>query len=505
VAYKWKTRPYRHQILAVKRALKLGNVALLMDPRTGKTKTTVDYLSILAQTRGVRKALIVCPNRIMDVWVDEIHAHCPLRVHVTVWDREARADKKPIPQASAVFDLHVVITNYETFSTPGKRLPSGARSQKTGRFKHRALVRKWIGKDKAACVLDEFHKMQDAGGKWSTMLVSMRDDFRYRLGLTGTPIPKAAKIHALYMMWQWLNPARFEDVAPNVTQFKQLTGTWVNGKSYNMWVAPRTEGVDLVHERIHEDAYCVRIEECFDMPATLPPRIISVKLKLNESAKIYDDLATKMVARLENGDLVDASRVVVQVLRLAQITGGTVIMPDLSVEVEPGQRQPNKLVVLGKEKLLALKEILTEEMLEQEQKCIIAARFRADLTRIERLCRKIDMPFFVLKGGMSRHDGTRAWKEFNKHGGPCAFVMQPQAGGMGIDLSTASHTIWYSLTPSYIDFTQSNQRNAKSPVPIQFTYLLVPNSVDSLMYEALIDDGDVAKRMMTRPHELLRR
>lgn len=544
--YIWKTKPYRHQVAAIKKALALGDIALLMQPRTGKSKTAIDYFSILSKTKGVRKVFIVCPARIMDVWADEINAHCPYPVHITIWDRDARSDKKPIPQASAVFDIHVVITNYETFSTPGAKIMkpkkvcdefkqsdgdkggvehteigntkrcaeghvtgrmgsvwNGNRSVRTGRFKHRALVTKWIGEDKCVGILDEFHRIQDNGGKWTVMLLSMRDLFSHRLGLTGTPIPKASKIHVLWTLWQWINPERFEGVADNLAEMRTLTGVWLNKKNYSQYVRPKTEGVDAVHERIHEDSYAIRLEECFDMPRETT-RIVKVDLS-RKTGKMYDDMAKQMYTELESGDEVDAQYAIVQAIRLSQITSGFISYRDPDADVEPGEQRPIKIVRIGQEKLLALKGILQEEIQEHEQKVIIAARFKTDLDRIACLCDKIGLTYYQLRGGMSRAAGTRSWKDFNAGEGPSAFIMQPAAGGMGIDLRTAPHFIWFSLTDSFIDFTQAGLRNARSEVPITITYLEVPNSIDQLKREALLTDGDVAKRMLTRPHEILRR
>src|SRR3546814_10797975 len=46
--YRFKTRPYAHQKEALRQLISNGyGGALLMEPRTGKTKTTIDYMSML--------------------------------------------------------------------------------------------------------------------------------------------------------------------------------------------------------------------------------------------------------------------------------------------------------------------------------------------------------------------------------------------------------------------------------------------------------------------------
>ena len=60
--YTPKTKPYAHQVAAIKKLLKNGwGGALLMEPRTGKTKTAIDYSAILHLHEGVNRILVVCP------------------------------------------------------------------------------------------------------------------------------------------------------------------------------------------------------------------------------------------------------------------------------------------------------------------------------------------------------------------------------------------------------------------------------------------------------------
>src|SRR5690349_16053497 len=66
VKYRWKKRPYVHQVEAVKKLLSTGfGGALLMEPRTGKTKVAVDYASILFTADRIRRVLIFCPLGVM--------------------------------------------------------------------------------------------------------------------------------------------------------------------------------------------------------------------------------------------------------------------------------------------------------------------------------------------------------------------------------------------------------------------------------------------------------
>jgi SNF2 family DNA or RNA helicase len=105
---------------------------------------------------------------------------------------------------------------------------------------------------------------------------------------------------------------------------------------------------------------------------------------------------------------------------------------------------------------------------------------------------------------MKRRDSDRAILEFRRHPDAGVFVMQPAAGSLGIDLSTASRMIWYSLTNSWVDYRQACDRIALSRKSTTFTYLLARGTVDEVLYQTLQDDGDIGRAILERPESLLR-
>jgi SNF2 family DNA or RNA helicase len=114
------------------------------------------------------------------------------------------------------------------------------------------------------------------------------------------------------------------------------------------------------------------------------------------------------------------------------------------------------------------------------------------------------LPVWQLRGGMKRRDSDRAILEFRRHPDAGVFVMQPAAGSLGIDLSTASRMIWYSLTNSWVDYRQACDRIALSRKSTTFTYLLARGTVDEVLYQTLQDDGDIGRAILERPESLLR-
>lgn len=514
VKYPWRTKPYAHQLRAIKFAIQHfkehEGVAFLMEPRTGKTKTTIDTLSILHYTKGVRRVLIVCPNRVLGTWVEELHTHCPLIVNTIVWDADAR--KQPIPKASATYDLQVVITNFEAFSTPGRKTPSGRRSKASGRFKHRAMLRAWLEGDRehSAIVVDESHKIKNPSGKSANMIVSMRDDFRYRFLLTGTPVTKAKRAHDVYMQWQLLNPKRFESWGATAEEFRNHIGRWISANGFPQYVGPRETGMADLRKGLHADSFVVKRADCFDLP---PREEIVVPVELGpDTAKAYDDMAQTMVAQLRNGDVAEAAIPLVVTLRLLQITSGFVGIQEIQKGPD-GKPKLNRagepqLVTrasrIGTDKLDRFEELLVEEIVEKDQKVVIAARFVADLNAITELCRKHKIPTWSIRGGMSREDTDKARREFNRHEGLSAIVVQPQAASLGIDLSSASTMIWFSMTPNWTDWSQCCDRIALSRNSTTFYYMIAKGTVDELLMQSLEEDTNMSQYVLAHPDSILR-
>ena len=483
--YRFKTTPYKHQYLAVKRLLKQGyGGALLMEPRTGKTKTTIDWLSILYQQGKVKQALIVCPNRVMGTWVSEFHIHSPRAVHITVWDKDERA--RGIPQFIPGV-LNVILVNYEAFGTPGRKLASGRRSKASGRFHTRSLLLKWIAKNpgKVACVLDESHKIKSPSSKQGGMIVSMAPSFPYRVILTGTPITKAKRAFDVYMQWQFLNPDRFSDL-PTAALFKSHYGRWITDNGYPQWIAPRN--MNELRARMAEDAIIVRRDQCFD----LPPRedIVHYVELSKETRSIYDRMAREMVAEIEEGVYAEASIQLVLNLRLSQLTSGFI------------KDEHKQIRRIGLDKANAL-ELLMEDRFELDEKLVVVARYKEDLNLIEELGRTMKVPVWSIRGDVTRQQSDEGLFKFRTHDGAALMVLQPAAASLGIDLSSASHMIWYSHTSSWVNFSQTCDRIALSRTSTTFTHLVAKHSVDEILLSTLTTDGDVAKAIMTHPRELI--
>lgn len=514
--YRWKTRPYRHQVAAVKQALRqlreTGSFALLMAPRTGKTKTAVDISSIMHQAGEVNRVVIICPVSVIDVWVNEIRAHCPFRRRITVWDKEGRSEVSLPPMGQDVLDF--LIINYDAFSAPGRITgrvvdpetgESYVKRSRTrgGRFEMKRLISSW---QPQMMILDESHRIKTPSARKTTMIWSLAWDkdhnplVPYRLILTGTVLTKKKRVFDIYSQWKFLNrhsPLLFDDEGHRHTigTFKEAYAVWTSRNGYPQWLRNKATEMSKLRRLLHAEAFAITREECYDLPPVLPDVIH--KVPLEESAKYYDQMADEMIAMLESGEYTWAKIPLTQRLRFQQITSGI-------VKTEPTEEHPEgRLVRVGREKLRYLEDLLVD-LVEEEEKVVIGARFHGDIQGIQELAKKLKVSCFELSGRVSRADRTKNIEAFRAHDGAAIFVAQPSAGALGIDLSTAATMIWYSLVDSWVDYEQFRDRIALSPIAVRYIYLLAEGTIDEVKYESLQEDGDVARRLNESPERLRR-
>jgi len=120
--YKFKTKPYDHQKLALEKSWAEKTYALFMEMGTGKSKVLVDNMAILYEQAAIRGAIIVAPKGVYKNWHDiEIPVHLPdhIKHSKVLWT--ASQTKKKQYELDTLFDgkkeLKILIMNVEAFST----------------------------------------------------------------------------------------------------------------------------------------------------------------------------------------------------------------------------------------------------------------------------------------------------------------------------------------------------------------------------------------------------
>ncbi len=451
-----KTIPWGHQRQAIdflRRTLRApqavahrpapdgGAAYLAMYMGTGKTLVGVSMICNLP----IQTVLIVSPLRVVDVWPQQIQQHAgrnDLRVLALGDDAGAVADKTKDAEfqmgvAKAAGHRFVVIVNYESMW----REP----------FKQWALKQQW-----GLAILDEAHRIKEASGKQSMFAARLRERCVWRLALSGTPLPHSPL--DAYAQYRFLRPDIF---GTSYQTFKMRYA--VMGGFQNKMIVSFRDLDDLefrmkqIMFRVGKDVLDLPPEHRYERTCVLSPG----------AAKIYAEFEREFVAEVKNGT-VTAANAMVKLLRLQQFTGGF-------AKTEAGDIVPLD-PFNAKAELLA--EIL--EDLPADEPVVIFCRFHQDLNTIHEIAKRLGRESLELSG---RRDELKTWQA----GGPPILAAQIQSGGIGVDLTRAAYSIYYSLGYSLGEYDQSLARVHRpgQTRPVAQIMLVASGTVDNKVIDAL--------------------
>ena len=178
--YKFKTKPYAHQLTALEKSWNKESYAYFMEMGTGKTKVLIDNMAMLYDKGKIDGALIIAPKGVYKNWYDgEIPTHLPDHVEHTSVLWQSMINKKQQTELDKLFvpgeDLHVLIMNVEAFSYDfGKE-----------------FARRFLNSHKAMMAIDESTSIKTPTTNRTKNILRLRSLAKYRRILTGSPVTKS--------------------------------------------------------------------------------------------------------------------------------------------------------------------------------------------------------------------------------------------------------------------------------------------------------------------------
>ena len=120
--YKFKTKPYAHQLSALEKSWDKDEYAYFMEMGTGKSKVLVDNIAMLYDKGKINAALIIAPKGVYRNWErQEIPTHMPAHVMYNVVTWSPATTKKQELENRKLFrhgeELTIFLMNIEAFST----------------------------------------------------------------------------------------------------------------------------------------------------------------------------------------------------------------------------------------------------------------------------------------------------------------------------------------------------------------------------------------------------
>lgn len=469
--YEFKTEPMDHQKEALRTLIRGKGGGLLMDPGTGKTKPTLDYLAMRTLKYGTQIALIAAPLSALDTWVDEAEKHIPdtVKWEAHVLDSGTILEKAAWVKnyAPAFQGLHLIILNHDVMKYKHK-VPG----TKTVTVQDRMIAAiQTLSPD--VCVVDESHRLKTHTSNTSRSFAKLAKTIPVRIILTGTVAPKNPL--DIYGQWQFLNPDRFNKRWSDFRVTYGVLGGWMGKEIIGF------RNLDKMNQLIAQDAFVAKKEDCLDLP---PVTDVILRVELSDKEKhAYREMGRDLLVSIGNITSISPTALV-KILRLRQITGG----------VLGGKNDDDSSFthVIGDSKLRVCIDKV-RELVSAGEKVVIFAHFRKDVERITDACiDKLVLPVYRVDG--STPNAVRRYNRahFASEAGPSVFVAQMRTMSLAVnELVVANHAIYYSYSERRDDYDQSRDRlNRKGQTkPVTFWHLVVPRSIDEKILRTHQDKG----------------
>jgi len=466
--YKFKKKPYAHQLTALEKSWNRDTFAYFMEMGTGKTKVLIDNLAMLYDKGKVDGALIVAPKGVVGTWYNqELPAHLPDHIeNVTVlW--QSNINKKQQDKLDQLFktghELHIIIMNVEAFSTT----------------KGLHFAKKFLRSHKSLMAIDESTTIKNPKAKRTRNIIDLADICKYRRIMTGSPVTKNPL--DLYTQCYFLDPFHLghESYYSFRMRYAVMKTAHIAGRSIQLVSGFRNLGE--LSDKLLPFSYRVLKEDCLDLPDKIYMRR-EIQLT-DEQKKLYKQMRQEALATL-NGKTVTTMTALTQLMRLHQITCGHFSADDGSIQEVKNNRLAELLDVLE----------------EVEGKAIIWAHYQHDVKNIFKLLEdKYGQGSVVHYYGKTLpEERDYAIKNFKNNNKVRFFVGTPQTGGYGITLTQANTVIYYSNGYDLEKRMQSEDRAHRIGQKKTVTYvdIIAEDTVDTKIVKSLRKKINIASKVM---------
>ena len=467
--YKFKTKPFAHQLKALEMSWDKKVFAYFMEMGTGKSKVLIDNMSMLYDKGLINGALIIAPKGVYKNWFDsEIPNHMPDHIEkkIVLWESYAGKSKELELKTlfKSTFDLHILIMNVEALSTK----------------KGKQFAETFLNCHKALMAIDESTTIKNPGAIRTKSIIDLGKDVKYKRILTGSPVTKSPL--DLFTQCAFLDPWLLDHQSYYSFKTRYAITKQINVSGRMVQIVVGYRNLSELSEKIKPFSHRVLKDDCLDLP---PKTFMKRTIQLTEEQrKVYKQMKEIALATL-NGKLITTHNVITQLMRLHQITCG-------HFKSDDGQIQK-----IANNRLDELMDVLSE----MEGKAVIWAHYRYDIEVIVEAIKKEygDNSVVTYYGDTSTDDRQKAIKLIQDKDSPVRFIVgTPQTGGYGITLTGASTMIYYS---NGYDLEKRQQSEARidrigQEKPMTYIDIIAENTVDEKIVKALRTKVDIATQIM---------
>jgi len=467
--YKFKTKPYAHQIKALELSWDKPYYAYFMEMGTGKSKVLLDNIAMLYDAGKINGVLIISPKGVYKNWHDgEIPTHLPNHIDQTSVLWQAMVNKKQQTELDKLFttgeDLHILNMNVEALSTK-KGVEFAAKFLRC----HRTMM-----------AIDESTTIKNPDAKRTKHICSLGEHAAYKRILTGSPVTKSPL--DLYKQCEFLKKELLGHTSYYTFRTRYAVMKTANFGGKSVQIVTGYQHLPELSEKLKSFSYRVLKEDCLDLPPkTFVKRLVTLT---PDQKKLYLQMKNLALAQMD-GKMMTTATVMTQLMRLQQITCGHFTADDGTIEDVDSNRLPELMNVLE----------------EVEGKIVIWAHWQRDVNRIIReIAKKYGENSFVDYYGLTpMKDRQENIRKFQDPDSPVRFFIgTTQTGGYGITLTAASTMVYYSNGYDLEKRQQSEARIDRIGQKFPMTYIDIycEDTVDARIVKALKKKVNIASQIM---------
>ena len=467
--YKFKTKPYAHQIKALELSWDKPYYAYFMEMGTGKSKVLLDNIAMLYDAGKINGVLIISPKGVYKNWHDgEIPTHLPNHIDHTAVLWQAMVNKKQQKELDKLFtlgeDLHILNMNVEALSTK-KGVEFAAKFLRC----HRTMM-----------AIDESTTIKNPDAKRTKHICSLGEHAAYKRILTGSPVTKSPL--DLYKQCEFLKKELLGHTSYYTFRTRYAVMKTANFGGKSVQIVTGYQHLPELSEKLKSFSYRVLKEDCLDLPPkTFVKRLVTLT---PDQKKLYIQMKQLALAQMD-GKMMTTATVMTQLMRLQQITCGHFTADDGTTKDIDSNRLPELMNVLE----------------ETEGKVVIWAHWQRDVNRIIReISKKFGENSFVDYYGLTpMGDRQSNINKFQDPNSPVRFfVGTTQTGGYGITLTAASTMVYYS---NGYDLEKRQQSEARidrigQHYPMTYIDIYCEDTVDARIVKALKKKVNIASQIM---------
>lgn len=383
------------------------------------------------------KTLILCPLSVIETaWIDDCHRFYDGVKIVNCW---GNGRKERIDKLNSTADIYVM--NYDTFK----------------------ILKNAILDAKFDCmIIDESSVMKNMRSQITSDILDVGKTIPHRFVLSGTPTPN--RNDEIFPQMKFVDP---DVLGNNFYGFLARYFTQDMADPHR-WFQTE-ENKEAYYNRLREKSVFIRKEDCVD----LPEKVFEIRRfeLAKEQRKTYDNMIRDIQDNINKWSKFEFTA---KLMKLREITSGFVINKDGSITNFP----TNKDKVLSE----AIDEI-------GDNQVIIWCQFIHEVEKVADLCGGVALTSKT----KNRDDIIRDFKS----GKIRRLVSHPKILGHGVTFVNCTYNIYYSLSFSYEEFKQSQDRIHRIGQESKCTYLILQgkDTIDEKIYDCLNRKGNAVDEL----------